>query len=69
MLEKIVLINGSHYEYKEPLSVFGLLIYLGFNTRLILIDYNGRILPKKEWKQVLIKNNDQIEIITFAGGG
>jgi thiamine biosynthesis protein ThiS len=69
MLEKIVLINGSLYEYDGSLSAHSLLTYLGFNTGLIIIDYNGCILPKEQWGQVLIKNKDQIEIITLAGGG
>jgi sulfur carrier protein len=51
------------------MSISYLLTYLGFNTLLILVDYNGSILQKVEWKQVFLKKGDQIEIITLAGGG
>jgi len=51
------------------MSAYDLIIYLGFNIKLILIDYNGSILQKEQWDQVFLENNDRIEIITLAGGG
>jgi thiamine biosynthesis protein ThiS len=51
------------------MSIYALLNYLGFNTEIILIDYNGMILAKKNWEKTLLKNNDMLEIITIAGGG
>ena len=62
-------INGLPYEYCTPMSPYELLIYLGFNTKLILVDYNGTLLPKEQWKLLSLKNNDSLEIITLAGGG
>lgn len=64
-----VVINSLKYEFCTPMSVYGLLNYLGFNTEIILIDYNGIILAKKGWEKTLLKNNDMLEIITIAGGG
>jgi thiamine biosynthesis protein ThiS len=69
MLTKKILLNGYSYEYADSISAYDLLIYLGFNTKLILIDYNGSILQKEQWEQVFLENNDCIEIITLAGGG
>jgi len=51
------------------MSAYDLLVYLGFNTKLILIDYNGSILQKEQWSQVFLENDDCLEIITLAGGG
>lgn len=44
-------------------------MYLNFNTNLIVIDYNGSILQKEFWHKTNIKPNDNIEILTIAGGG
>lgn len=62
-------INGLSYEYRAPISPYELLIYLGFNTELILVDYNGTLLPKEQWKLLSLKDNDSLEILTLAGGG
>ena len=35
----------------------------------IVIEYNFRIIPKEEWADIKLKENDNIEIISFVGGG
>jgi len=62
-------INGEYYEYKDPLNVKDLLSYLGFNTKIIVIDYNGNVLQRESWTKTFIKSMDKIEILTIAGGG
>ena len=62
-------INGLLYEYQPPMSTFDLLTYLGFNTDLILVDYNGTLLPKEQWGVLSLKEGDSLEILTLAGGG
>jgi|TARA_Y200000002_G_C22143786_1_gene440008 sulfur carrier protein len=62
-------INGLLYEYQPPMSTFDLLTYLGFNTDLILVDYNGTLLPKEQWEVLSLKEGDSLEILTLAGGG
>lgn len=62
-------INGLLYEYQPPMSTFDLLTYLGFNTDLILVDYNGTLLPKEQWEVLSLKEGDFLEILTLAGGG
>jgi len=64
-------INGRKYLYKNnsTINIIDLLAYLGFNRTVIVIDYNGFILEKKNWKHTLLKNNDSLEILSIAGGG
>ena len=66
---KSLILNGLSYEYKSPMTIMNLLEYLGFNIRVIIVDYNGTILPKKAWQKKYLKENDSIEILTIAGGG
>lgn len=65
----LVKLNGLSYEYKSPLSIYDLLDYLGFNLDVILVDYNGAIVQKHLWSTIQIKNKDNLEILTLAGGG
>ena len=62
-------LNGIIYEYISPLSLTELLDYLGFNHDVILIDYNGTIIQKQNWNAIKVQNQDNIEILTLAGGG
>lgn len=62
-------INGERYESDTTLDIFSLLKYLGFKLNLVVIDYNGTILPKEFWSKTLLKNGDNVEILTIAGGG
>ena len=62
-------INGKSYKTKSTLTVFSLLLYLGFKLNLVVIDYNGTILPKEFWSKTFLREKDQIEILTIAGGG
>ena len=62
-------INGVNYRFSGSFTVLSLLKYLGFNTTLIVIDFNGTILSKEFWSQTQLKSNDNLEILTLAGGG
>jgi sulfur carrier protein len=62
-------ISGQIYEYKQPMTIVELLAYIGFNVKVILIEYNGELLNKTKWSKLFIKNKDSFEILTIAGGG
>ena len=40
-VKNILKINGSDYLFIKALTIFELMEYLGFNKRVIVIDYNG----------------------------
>ena len=62
-------INGNLYKADISLTIFSLLNYLGFKLDLVVIDYNGTILTKDRWSLTTLKNKDNLEILTIAGGG
>ena len=67
--KKTAIINGKTYKYTGSFTILSLLEYLGFKTNLIVIDYNGTILQKEFWSHTALKQNDNLEILTVAGGG
>ncbi|MDG2990314.1 sulfur carrier protein ThiS [Candidatus Synechococcus calcipolaris G9] len=42
---------------------------LGYNPRLIAIEYNGEILHRQYWDTTVVKSGDRLEIVTIVGGG
>ena len=39
------------------------------NTSAVVAELNGEIIKKNNWKAVMLKNGDTLELITFVGGG
>ena len=66
---KIVNINGLKYLFNLTFTILELMNYLGFNKNVIVIDYNGTILEKKNWEKTVLKTGDSLEILSIAGGG
>ncbi|AHJ31615.1 Sulfur carrier protein ThiS [Nodularia spumigena CCY9414] len=50
-------------------SLPDLLQQLGFNPRLIAVEYNGEILHRQFWSQTQVQPGDRLEIVTIVGGG
>ena len=62
-------INGKNENVEEALNLWELAINKKLSPERIVIERNLRIVPKEEWKEVVLEENDQIEIISFVGGG
>ena len=62
-------LNGKIIKIKSNLSVESLLKKYKLNNKSVALEYNGKILPKQNFKKKLLKNNDKIEIVYFIGGG
>ena len=62
-------LNGQKYYTETDLTIFEMIQYFNYNTSLLVLEYNCQICNKKDWKQILIHNNDKIEIVTIVGGG
>ena len=62
-------LNDQEYYGKGFFTLFDIITYFGYNASLLILEYNNLICDKKNWKQIYIKNEDKIEIITIVGGG
>ena len=66
-----VFINGKkkkRFENNNSLS-FLLKNFLEIDKNGIAIEINLIVIPKSQYKNTIIKNNDKIEIVQFIGGG
>lgn len=62
-------VNGNFYELEKGASLFDFLTKLNFDMGLIVVERNGEIVPKGTFKDVLLKDEDTLEVVTFVGGG
>lgn len=42
---------------------------LGFNPRLVAVEYNGEILHRQFWEETQMHEGDRLEVVTIVGGG
>ena len=62
-------VNGKEKELKQKVNLKEYLECEGYVIDHIAVEYNGMIIRKNELENVVLKENDQIEIVQFVGGG
>ena len=63
-----VQVNGQTRELPDDATVQTLLIDLEANVGPIAVELNRRVLPRDQYDRDLCEG-DQIEVVTFVGGG
>lgn len=61
-------INGD-LEKIASISVKDYLLKRGLDLKSLIIEYNFEILKKENWEKVYLKDGDNLEILSFVGGG
>ncbi|MBD2439493.1 sulfur carrier protein ThiS [Nostoc sp. FACHB-110] len=70
MSEQISLqVNGETRNCSSQTLLPDLLHELGFNPRLVAVEYNGEILHRQFWTETTVKPGDRLEVVTIVGGG
>lgn len=61
-------VNGIEEEACEC-SIHDFICKKGMDPESIVIEHNFNVLKREEWKNVQLKENDNLEILGFVGGG
>jgi sulfur carrier protein len=62
-------LNGKKISVNRNFSILDLLKKYKLLNKKIAIEYNGVIIPKKNYEKKYLKNDDKLEIVHFIGGG
>ena len=65
----VIKINGKEEAIDTPGSLVELILNKELVPDHIVVEHNFRIAPKDEWADIRLKENDNIEIVSFVGGG
>jgi sulfur carrier protein len=65
----IVQVNGERRPCPAGLSLEQLLITLGYQPQLVVVEFNGDILPRQQWPEQVVVESDVLEVVTIVGGG
>ena len=64
-----ITLNGERHDLDELVSVQGLLDGLGLDRKRVAVEVNRRILKRSEFETVTVEDGDEVEVVTFVGGG
>ncbi len=64
-----LVVNGETHNSLSQTPLPDLLQQLGFNPRLVAVEYNGEILHRQFWSETKLQQGDRLEVVTIVGGG
>ena len=64
-----ITVNGENKEYPTGTSLSELLKSLDVDERHVAVELNLKIVPRSQFSEKLLAENDTLEIVTFVGGG
>ena len=62
-------VNGEHRRVRAGLSLSELALELGLEPTKVAVERNLEIVPRSTLDQVRVEDGDELEIVTFVGGG
>ncbi len=65
----IVKINGKNEVIDTKLNLAELIKNKNLLPERIVIEHNLRVARKEQWQEIILHEGDNIEIISFLGGG
>lgn len=63
-----MIVNGQKLELKE-LRFMDYVKEKQLKIEFIALELNGEIISKDKFENLILKENDKVEIVTFVGGG
>lgn len=64
-----LIINGTTKECTDGTDLQSLIQSVCLTTQHVIAEVNSSIINKELWPTITLKDKDQIELITFVGGG
>lgn len=64
----MVTINGIDLDAAGK-TIAAYLAEANYNPKRIVVERNEEIVPKAQYDQTILENNDVIEVVSFMGGG
>ncbi|MBQ5319065.1 MAG: sulfur carrier protein ThiS [Oscillospiraceae bacterium] len=65
----MIKINGEIAENIAGKNVAEYLTESSYDLKRVAVELNGNILPKSQYENTLLQDGDNVEIVSFVGGG
>ena len=64
-----LMVNGEPRPCPAGLRLPAVLEALGYRPQLVVVEFNGEILPRQRWAEQSVGETDVLEVVTIVGGG
>ena len=64
-----ITVNGEIRELENEVKLNRLLELFSLPSQRIAVELNREVVRKKDWQDIVVKDEDKIEIVHFVGGG
>lgn len=64
-----ITINGTAKDLATALSLTALVGQCCKNPKHVIAELNGKIMPNTDWDKITVNDGDNLELVTFVGGG
>ena len=62
-------VNGEARQCSAGLNLEQVLAELGYQPRLVVVEFNGVILSRQAWPTQSVVESDVLEVVNIVGGG
>jgi sulfur carrier protein len=62
-------INGKFQIIDNAADILALVAQKGLSQERIVVEHNYEVIPREKWPEIALSDNDNIEIVSFVGGG
>lgn len=69
MVQQKITVNGEPADLPEPPTITALLAALGLDPDKVAVERNRKLVRGSTYDDVTLEPDDEIEIVTFVGGG
>jgi sulfur carrier protein len=64
-----IMLNGERREWPRDQSLEHLLQDLALDARLVAVELNRLVVKRGRYAETIVRENDEVEIVSFVGGG
>lgn len=65
----IIKINGKVQTIEKKINLLEFIKSMGLSCDRVVTEHNSRIVPMEEREGIVLEENDNLEIVSFVGGG
>jgi sulfur carrier protein len=62
-------VNGKEELAEDNIALLDYLLAKGINPAAVVVEHNYEVPKRENWKRLILKDNDNLEIVKFIGGG
>jgi len=64
-----ITLNGERRDWPRAVSVEHMLQDLTLDARLVAVELNRIVVKRSRFAETLVRDGDEVEIVSFVGGG